>query len=45
MMKFDEASSFSENPSNNSKTIIVIGSVGFDCSVLMDEIPGIGETN
>ena len=44
MMKIDEASLFSENPSNNSKTIIVIGSVGFDYNILIDEIPGIGET-
>ena len=43
-MKPNESSLFSEMNSNNSRTIIVIGSVGFDYNIITDEIPGIGET-
>jgi ribokinase len=43
-MKVEQPSEFSEIPSENNKTIIVIGSVGFDYNIITDEIPGIGET-
>lgn len=35
---------FSEDPSNNSKTIMVIGSIGYDQKIYLDEIPEIGST-
>lgn len=43
-MTTNDPSFFSEIPSNNSKTIMVIGSIGYDQKIYLDEMPEIGST-
>jgi len=43
-MTTNDPSIFSEIPSNNSKTIMVIGSIGYDQKIFLDEMPEIGST-
>ena len=44
MTTTNDPSIFSEIPSNNSKAIVVIGSIGYDQKIYLDEMPEIGST-